>query len=129
MFFERPDGGERAVLVHLLIPHSKLEEDAQEFELLAHSAGVEIALILTANIRVANAKYFIGKGKVDEIKVAVKESEAEVVLFNCMLSPTQERNLESVFECRVVDRTAVILDIFAQRARTFDLHPKLVIKH
>ena len=120
MFFERHEGGERAILVHLLIPHSKMEEDAQEFELLAHSAGVEIALVMTANIRATSAKYFIGKGKVDEITSAVKANEAEVVLFNCMLSPTQERNLESVFECRVVDRTAVILDIFAQRARTFE---------
>ncbi|MBV1869778.1 MAG: GTPase HflX [Gammaproteobacteria bacterium] len=120
MFFERPDAGEQALLVHLHIKHGKLEEDYQEFELLAKSAGVEVLDTLTSSVNTPAPKYFIGSGKVEEIASAVGELEADVVLFNCALSPTQERNLEAAFQCRVIDRTALILDIFAQRARTYE---------
>ena len=120
MFFERPDAGERALLVHLHIKHGKLEEDYQEFELLAKSAGVDALDTLTASVSNPSPKFFIGTGKVDEIAELVVKLEADVVLFNCALSPTQERNLESVLKCRVIDRTALILDIFAQRARTYE---------
>ncbi|MBV1872795.1 MAG: GTPase HflX [Gammaproteobacteria bacterium] len=120
MFFERPDAGEQALLVHLHIKHGKLEEDYQEFELLAKSAGVEVLDTLTGSVNTPAPKYFIGSGKVEEIASAVRELEADVVLFNCALSPTQERNLEAALQCRVIDRTALILDIFAQRARTYE---------
>ena len=120
MFFDRPDAGERALLVHLNIKYRKLEEDCDEFELLAKSAGVEAADILSASVNEPSPKYFIGSGKVDEIAGLVAKLEVDVVLFNCALSPTQERNLESVLKCRVIDRTSLILDIFAQRARTYE---------
>lgn len=118
MFFDRPQTGERALLVHLVIHHRSLEEDSNEFELLALSAGVSNALTLTVTINDPNPKYFLGSGKVDEIARFIQEQAIEVVLFNCALSPTQERNLESALKCRVIDRTTLILDIFAQRART-----------
>lgn len=118
MFFDRPQTGERALLVHLVIHYRSLEEDSNEFELLALSAGVSNALTLTATINDPNPKYFLGSGKVDEIAQLIQEHAIEVVLFNCALSPTQERNLESALKCRVIDRTTLILDIFAQRART-----------
>ena len=120
MFFDRPDAGERALLVHLNIKYRKLEEDCDEFQLLAKSAGVEAADTLSASVNEPSPKYFIGSGKVDEIAGLVAKLEIDVVLFNCALSPTQERNLESVLKCRVIDRTSLILDIFAQRARTYE---------
>jgi GTP-binding protein HflX len=120
LFFERPDAGERALLVHLNIKYRKLEEDCDEFLLLAKSAGVEAVEVLSANVNEPAPKYFIGSGKVDEIAELVVKLEIDVVLFNCALSPTQERNLESVLKCRVIDRTSLILDIFAQRARTYE---------
>ncbi|HEX4974783.1 MAG TPA: ribosome rescue GTPase HflX [Pseudomonadales bacterium] len=118
MFFDRPQSGERALLVHLVFHHRTLEEDSSEFELLAQSAGVNKALDLTVTINDPSPKFFIGSGKVDEIAQYVQEYAIELVLFNCALTPTQERNLESALKCRVVDRTTLILDIFAQRART-----------
>ncbi|MBL4608766.1 MAG: GTPase HflX [Pseudomonadales bacterium] len=120
MFFERPDSGERALLVHLNIKQRKLEEDYEEFELLAESAGVEAVETLSASVSEPAPKYFIGSGKVDEIAGRALELEVDVVLFNCSLTPTQERNLESAIKCRVIDRTSLILDIFAQRARTYE---------
>jgi GTP-binding protein HflX len=120
LFFDRPDSGERALLVHLHIKYRKLEEDCDEFQLLAKSAGVDAIEILSATVNEPAPKYFIGSGKVEEIAELVEKLEVDVVLFNCALSPTQERNLESVLKCRVIDRTALILDIFAQRARTYE---------
>lgn len=118
MFFDRPQTGEQALLVHLVIHYRSLEEDSNEFELLTLSAGVHPALTLTVTINNPNPKYFLGSGKVDEIAQLIQEHAIEVALFNCALSPTQERNLESALKCRVIDRTTLILDIFAQRART-----------
>lgn len=120
MFFDRPDTGERALLVHLYVNHRKLEEDLEEFELLAHSAGVNAIEVLSAVVQDPQPKYFIGSGKVKAIASVVVEQEIDVVLFNCALSPTQERNLEAALKCRVIDRTSLILDIFAQRARTYE---------
>ena len=120
MFFERPDTGERAVLVHLEMNNEAESEDRREFQELAASAGAEPVGLVTAKNIQPNAKYFIGQGKVDEIHASVNQHEADIVLVNHTLSPSQERNLESVFECRVLDRTGLILDIFAQRARTHE---------
>ena len=75
---------------------------------------------ITGSRRAPHSKYYVGEGKAEEIAEAVKASGADVVLFNHALSPAQERNLERLCECRVVDRTGVILDIFAQRARTHE---------
>ncbi len=94
--------------------------DSSEFRELAASAGVLPVTSVTARRDRPDPKYFVGTGKAAEIKALVTELGAEVVLFDRMLSPAQERNLERLFECRVLDRTGIILDIFAQRARSFE---------
>lgn len=91
-----------------------------EFQTLAESAGVEILATLTTSRSAPHIKYFVGQGKADEIAQAVKDLEATVVLVNHELSPSQTRNLQALCECRVVDRTGLILDIFAQRARSHE---------
>ncbi|MEH6357737.1 MAG: ribosome rescue GTPase HflX [Pseudomonadales bacterium] len=120
MFFERPDSGERAVLVHPEMTDEAEQEDRREFKELVRSAGAEPLELIVARRQQPNAKYFVGSGKVEEIRLAVIEHEAEVVLFNHALTATQERNLEKELQCRVLDRTGLILDIFAQRARTHE---------
>ena len=120
MFFERHEGGERAVLVHLDLNDDREREDPQEFMELASSAGAESVAFITVNSHKPSPRYFVGPGKVEEIRQLVLQHEADLVLFNHALSPSQERNLEKEFECRVLDRTGLILDIFAQRARTFE---------
>ncbi|PTY35922.1 GTPase HflX [Saccharospirillum sp. MSK14-1] len=120
MFFERVEGGDRAVLVHIDFPESDDREDPQEFEELVVSAGGEPAAFIGGSRSTPHPKYFVGPGKLDEIKAAVASTGADVVLFNHSLSPSQERNVERAVECRVLDRTGLILDIFAQRARTHE---------
>lgn len=120
MFFDRPESGELAVLVHLTISNGQEPEDPREFEELVLSAGGDPIAIVGGKRVAPQAKYFIGTGKLEELRVLVKDNEAEIVIFNHTLSPSQERNLEEVLECRVLDRTGLILDIFAQRARTFE---------
>ncbi len=120
MFFERHEGGERAILVHLDGQDSEASEDPQEFRELAISAGADAVAFLSVPSNRLTAKYLIGSGKVEELRDQVKLNEADLVIFNHVLTPSQERNLERVFECRVLDRTGLILDIFAQRARTHE---------
>ena len=120
MFFERHEGGERAILVHLDGQDPEAREDPQEFQELALSAGAETACFVTVPRQRPTAKYLIGSGKVAELRELVQSEQAELVIFNHVLTPSQERNLERVFECRVLDRTGLILDIFAQRARTHE---------
>ena len=120
MFFERHEGGERAVLVHLDGQDSAAREDPQEFQELAVSAGADTVAFLSVPSNRLTAKYLIGSGKVEELRDQVKILEADLVIFNHVLTPSQERNLERIFECRVLDRTGLILDIFAQRARTHE---------
>ena len=117
--FERPQGGERALLVHLSI--RQLDElDVEEFRLLAVSAGAQIIGLITGSRQKPDAKLFVGAGKADEIAQRVQLEQIDLVMFDHTLTPAQERNLERLFQCRVVDRTGLILDIFAQRARTFE---------
>ena len=119
--FDRYDAGEQAVLVHIYFSQDKDMEDLQEFETLASSAGVEAMQVITGSRKAPHPKYFVGEGKAVEIAEAVKATGASVVLFDHALSPAQERNLERLCECRVIDRTGlIILDIFAQRARTHE---------
>ncbi|PHM44524.1 protease GTP-binding subunit [Xenorhabdus mauleonii] len=118
--FDRYEGGELAVLVHVFFSQEKDTENLSEFESLVTSAGVSPVQIVTGSRKAPHPKYFVGEGKAEEIAEAVKNSGADVVLFNHGLSPAQERNLERLCQCRVVDRTGVILDIFAQRARTHE---------
>ncbi|WP_188035220.1 ribosome rescue GTPase HflX [Pseudomonas sp. EZ-C24] len=120
MFFERHGGGERALLVHLEGQNPEAREDPQEFQELALSAGAEIVLLSTVTRHQPSAKFLIGSGKVEELRDLVSAEHVDLVIFNHTLTPSQERNLERVFECRVLDRTGLILDIFAQRARTHE---------
>ena len=120
MFFDRPESGELAVLVHLNLSHGQEPEDPREFEELVLSAGGDPVAFITGKSVSPNAKFFIGTGKLQELQTVVADNEAEVVIFNHTLSPSQERNPEKELQCRVLDRTGLILDIFAQRARTFE---------
>jgi len=128
--FERPGGGERALLVHIRLqqagnnqpqyPEHEFQDRQREFEELCVSAGCEIIEAVTARRDAPDPKYYIGRGKAEEIKNQVAAQKVELVIFNHQLSPGQERNLESLLKCRVLDRTGLILDIFAQRARSFE---------
>ena len=120
MLFERPDSGERAVLVHMDFHHEIEREDPREFEELVLSAGGDPVAFIGGQRSSPSPRFFVGSGKVEEIRTEVEQQKAEVVLFNHALSPSQERNLESELKCRVLDRTGLILDIFAQRARTHE---------
>lgn len=118
--FERHDGGERALLVHVNFPHQADQDDLAEFVELTRSADVIDVDIIMASRQQPSAKTFIGKGKLEEVAAQVAVLEIDVVLFNHSLSPSQERNLEAQLQCRVLDRTGLILDIFAQRAQSFE---------
>jgi len=118
--FERPDVGERAIVVHIDFSSHEETEDPDEFQELVASAGVESVGLVTGSRKQPSPRLFVGEGKLEEIRDAVAAHEADVVLFNHALSPSQERNIERELKCRVLDRTGVILDIFAQRARTHE---------
>jgi len=118
--FERPRGGERAVLVGVGIGHPVDPHDTAEFAALAASAGtLRVGQVLAARAR-PDPKYFVGTGKAEEIRVCAEENAADVVLVDQTLTPSQERNLEKLTGRRVLDRNGLILDIFAQRARSFE---------
>jgi GTP-binding protein HflX len=118
--FERPQSGERAVLVHVDFPGQSDSEDLLEFTGLVRSAGAEPVATVTASRPAPDPRYYVGGGKAEEIREQVRAQAAELVIFNHELSPSQERNLEQLFQARVLDRTGLILDIFAQRARSFE---------
>lgn len=120
MFFERPEGGETSVLVHIELHSEREQEDPVEFEELVRSSGANPVCFIKGSRKSPDARTFVGEGKLEEIAEAVREHKAELVLFNHSLSPSQERNLEKELKCRVLDRTGLILDIFAQRARTYE---------
>lgn len=116
--FERPGAGERAVLVHIATPFDA--EELAELAALAESAGVQPVAVVQGSRRQPDPRFFIGRGKVDEVQQAVTNHQAELALFNHALSPSQERNLEQALGVRVVDRTGLILDIFAKRAKSYE---------
>lgn len=118
--FERPRSGERAVLVHIDFRAERDREELQEFEELVRSAGAIPVGTVVSSRSTPDPKYFIGTGKAEEVRACVESTGAEVVLVNHALTPAQERNLERALNCRVLDRTGLILDIFAQRARSFE---------
>ncbi len=118
--FERPQAGERAVLVHLNLAGSGQDVAPNEFRDLAVSAGAIPVGTVGGNRLAPDPRLFVGPGKADEIRHLLETNEAELVIFDHQLSPSQERNLEKVLQCRVLDRTGLILDIFAQRARSFE---------
>lgn len=118
--FERPQGGERTVLVQVYFSKGDFSEILAEFKELAVAAGAIPVATLTTFKEAPTPKYFLGLGKAQELRTTVQASKVELVLFNHALAPSQERNLEQLLQCRVLDRTGLILDIFAQRARTFE---------
>jgi len=118
VFFERPESGERAVLVHLELGAGSAQEDPRELEELVLSAGGDPVEFVFGQRDRPDPRHFVGSGKLAEIEAAVRAHDAALVIFNHALSPSQERNLERALACRVVDRTGLILDIFAQRARS-----------
>jgi len=118
--FERPRSGERAILVRIGLGGPPGKDELSEFEALARSAGAEVLAVITGTRRAPDPRLYIGSGKADEIHAKVKELGADLVVFDHALSPSQERNLEALFQSRVLDRTGLILDIFAQRARSFE---------
>jgi GTP-binding protein HflX len=119
--FDRQKKGERAILV---LPHSRGEGDAirrgEEFAELVASAGAEVLASIPARVATPNPRFYIGSGKADEVAEAVRALEADLVLVDHELTPVQERNLEKHLNTRVVDRAGLILDIFAQRARSHE---------
>ena len=118
--FDRPGSGERAILVCVGLGRAPEPDRVEEFVALARSAGAEVLEVVTATRKVAEPRFFLGTGKVAEIKERLAAIGADLVVVDHALSPGQERNLEKELACRVLDRSGLILDIFAQRARTFE---------
>ena len=111
---------EQAILVHIYLSQDSASEDLQELEMLVASAGVQSRAVMTANRSTIDAKFFLGSGKAAELAQAVAEFQVDLIIFNHALTPAQTRNLELLCQCRVIDRTTLILDIFAQRARSYE---------
>lgn len=118
--FDRPVGGQAAVLVGLDLGQRGYSESVEELRLLALSAGLDIKALLGGSRSRPDSATFAGSGKVEEIRRTLRDNEAEIAVFNHELSPAQERNLEQALSARVVDRTSLILDIFAQRAQSHE---------
>ncbi len=118
--FERPRSGERALLVRIGLGAQVDTEDLEEFTQLALSAGAQPVATVTGRRARPDPRYFVGSGKAEELKRAAEAGEADVILVDHALSPSQERNLELLTGRRVLDRNGLILDIFAQRARSFE---------
>jgi GTPase len=118
--FERSRKGEHALLIQPHAGGGPDDAELEEFAELARSAGATVAEVLTARIDRPNPATLLGSGKLEEVKAAADATGADLILVNHPLTPGQERNLEKILERRVVDRTGLILDIFAQRARSHD---------
>lgn len=120
MFFERPESGELAILVHLDLDSESQPENPREFEELVLSAGGDPVSEVGGKRSTPHPRYFVGSGKLEEIRGLLDATGAQLVIFNHDISPSQERNIEHALCCRVLDRTGLILDIFAQRAKTHE---------
>jgi GTP-binding protein HflX len=118
--FERPRSGERAILVHATPGGAPDTQEREEFAELAISAGASVVDELVSARKTPDSRFFIGKGKVEELQQRIGQHNAELVISSASLSPSQERNLEKALGCRVLDRSGLILDIFATRARSFE---------
>lgn len=117
---DRPRSGERALLLHIGLNRPCLEDETQEFRALAQSAGAEVVAELEARRDKPDPRFFVGRGKVDEVRALATQTRAELILVSQPLRAGQERNLELELKTRVLDRNGLILDIFAQRAATFE---------
>src|SRR5690606_34705609 len=111
VLFERPRSGERALLVRIGLGRAPEQEDIDEFKALARSAGADVLGIVTGTRRSPDPRLYVGSGKAEEIRTRVRAEGADLVVFDHQLSPSQERNLEAFLQCRVLDRTWLILDI------------------
>ncbi len=118
--FERHSTSDRAILVHIGIGQKPLERDTEEFRELARSSGAEVLATVGGSRGAPEPRFFVGRGKAEDIAERVRAHDAGLVMFNHAISPSQERNLEKLFQCRVMDRAGLILDIFSQRARSFE---------
>ena len=119
MLFDRPEAGRRALLLQVEL-RQQANPDAQELAELARSAELVVAKVATAKRDAPHPRWFIGSGKVDELKQMLAFHDADIVLVNHDLSPAQQRNLEQALECRLITRTELILTIFADRARSHE---------
>ena len=117
---DRPRSGERCLLLHVGLGRASHADEIAEFEALAKSAGGVVVASVNAQLARPNARFLIGQGKVAEVAAAAQAAGAELVLVSRPLGASQERNLEEAFKTRVLDRNGLILDIFAQRAASFE---------
>ncbi len=120
LMFDRPDSGNRALIVQIDFGEPDQAERLSEIVLLAQSAGAEVLASIQAKRRAPDPALFVGRGKVEEIAAIRTEHDADLILFNHELAPGQQRNLERALQCRVIDRTSLILDIFALRAKSHE---------
>jgi len=118
--FDRPGSGERAILVCIGLGRAPEADRVEEFTALARSAGATVLEVMAATRKSADPRFFMGTGKVEEVRARIAALGADLVVVDHQLSPGQERNLEKELACRVLDRSGLILDIFAPRARTFE---------
>jgi len=118
--FDRKKIGERATLIYFSSTSDTDNREDNEFMELSIASGANLVGEINARFRYPNAKYLIGKGKIEELQASLIENKSDLIIFNTKLSPSQEKNIEKKLSCRVIDRTGLILDIFAQRARSFE---------
>lgn len=118
--FERPSGGESAILVSVDFGEGDYLESLEELRQLSLSAGLAVLGTIEGKRSAPDAKLFIGSGKADELLQMMRATESNIAVFNHDLTPSQQRNLERFLQARVVDRTGLILDIFSQRAQTHE---------
>ena len=119
MLFERPEAGRRAVLLQVDLRRQD-NPDQEEFAELARSAEIDVVQVENAKRDAPHPRWFIGSGKVDELKTLLAWADASLLLINHDLSPGQQRNLEQALNCRMITRTELILTIFAERARSHE---------
>jgi GTP-binding protein HflX len=118
--FERPNEGKSACVISINFGDTDFEESVEEIKELVLSADMKIVSTVNIKRSAPDPKYFLGSGKAEEVKFIIQESKADTVIFNHNLSPSQERNLEKYFSTRIFDRTALILLIFAKRAKSHE---------
>lgn len=119
MLFERPEAGRRALLLHVELRRQD-NPDQEEFAELARSADINIVQMERTNRASPHPRWFVGSGKVEELKASMKRADASLILVNHDVSPGQQRNLEQALDCRIISRTELILTIFAERARSHE---------
>ncbi len=118
--FDRPASGTRAVVVQVDFSQGGIDERLAEVTLLTESAGATVVATVQGRRQAPDPAFYVGKGKADEIGVVVQLNEADIVIFNHDITAAQQRNLERRLNCRVIDRSALILDIFALRAKSHE---------